>query len=133
MGLAVLIVLGSVLGLGRAFQMSPGAMLAEAQGKTLTEHYARPDAVPASDRPSWFPATATDITVKQPGENSDVDGLKIDARVPAGTALPVTCTAARYSQAWDGGGTWPEFTHTPIRACGEWRAVLTDGHLYLWR
>ncbi|MGN8050965.1 hypothetical protein ACTJKO_14895 [Curtobacterium sp. 22159] len=112
---------------------SVGAWVAELQGKVSVARYDDGRSVPTSHRPDWFPEGARDVTVKMPGPTSGTDGIKLDAAVPSGTTLPTTCTASGYSQAWDGGGTWPTFGAGDIRACGDWRAVLRDDHLYLWR
>jgi len=127
------VAIAAVAALATGRSGSVGASVAEFQGKVATATYDDARSIPSPQRPDWFPDGARDVTVKTPGPRSGADGIKLDAAVPSGTTLPASCTTSGYSQAWDGGGTWPAFVAGDIRACGDWRAVLRDGRLYLWK
>lgn len=136
--LLIVLVIGLLavsVGLGAALvsERSPGSLWAELRGNTEVEHPDSAADVTSEQGPDWLPGDADEITVVRSGPNADVEGSRIDARVPEGSTTPESCVASKQaSLPWDGGGRWPDFTLAETLTCGDWHLVARPHHWYAW-
>lgn len=113
---------------------SIGTHLAESDGHLVFNRYATAKDTPATVVPSWFPATATAVTVVQSGPRSGITGqVRVDAAVPAGTPRPGLCTpSASWSMPFSQSDQWPDFTTSDLHNCDGWTLGIRADHWYLW-